>query len=177
MAKKKQVILVISDLHEPYSHPDTLAFLKACKKKFKPTQVVLSGDEVDSHAISFHDSDPNLPSAGDELKLAIQKLKPLYKLFPKATILESNHGSLIYRKALSNGLPKEYFKDYNDILQAPKSWVWVNDLTLNTPQGKVYFHHSRGKAIKTAQTYGMSHVCGHHHESFDMGLMTFNYWL
>jgi hypothetical protein len=168
---KKQVILIVSDLHEPYSHPDTLEFLKACKKKFKPTQVVFSGDEVDSHAISFHDSDPNLPSAGDELKQAIGRLKPIYKLFPKAYILESNHGSLIYRKALANGLPKEYFKDYNDILRAPKSWKWVNDLTLNTPQGKVYFHHSRGKAIKTAQTYGMSHVCGHHHESFDI-----QYW-
>jgi predicted phosphodiesterase len=50
-SKKKQTILVISDLHEPYSHPDTYDFLKACKKKFKPTDIVLSGDEVDAHAI------------------------------------------------------------------------------------------------------------------------------
>ena len=64
-------ILNISDQHMPYEHPDMFAFLAAIKRKYKPTLVVNGGDEVDAHALSFHDSDSDLPSAGDELKLAI----------------------------------------------------------------------------------------------------------
>ena len=81
---KNQSILVISDFHAPYNHPDAIAFLRACKKKFKPTDIVCIGDETDFHAMSFHDSDPDLPSAGDELKQAIVELKKLYKMFPKS---------------------------------------------------------------------------------------------
>ena len=47
---KKQTILVIGDLHAPYEHPDTVSFLRAIKKKYKPTDVVQIGDEVDFHA-------------------------------------------------------------------------------------------------------------------------------
>ena len=83
---KNQSILVISDLHVPFEHPDTVPFLKAVKSQFKPTDVVQIGDEADFHALSFHDSDPDLPSAGEELEKAIAKLQPIYKLFPKVTV-------------------------------------------------------------------------------------------
>lgn len=32
-------------MHIPYHHPDTIKFLKAVKKKYKPTRVVNLGDE------------------------------------------------------------------------------------------------------------------------------------
>ncbi len=67
-------ILVISDMHHPYSHPDVLPFLTALNKKYQPTRVVCVGDEIDCHAMSFHDSDPDLMSAGDELQAAIKAL-------------------------------------------------------------------------------------------------------
>ena len=63
-------ILIISDTHIPYHHKDLFPFLKAIKKLYKPTKIVHIGDEVDKHALSFHDSDPDLPSAGDELKIS-----------------------------------------------------------------------------------------------------------
>ena len=45
-----------------------MAFLRALKKKYKGFDLVVGiGDEIDQHAISMHDSDPDLPSAGDEL--------------------------------------------------------------------------------------------------------------
>lgn len=158
-------ILILSDMHHPYSHPDIIPFLSALKKKFKFDKVVCIGDEVDHHAISFHSSDPDLPSAGDELKNAINSLKPIYKLFPKVDVVESNHGSLVYRKALANGLPKAVFKNYNDILEAPKDWVWSFDLKLNTPLGLVYFCHGKsGSAGRLASQYGCSTVQGHFHE-------------
>lgn len=161
----KQSILVISDLHVPYEHPDTLKFLKAIKKKYKPNLVVQIGDEVDYHALSFHDSDPNLPSAGDELELAIKKLKAYTKLFPKVTVIESNHGSMVLRKALANGMPKQVLKGYNEILEVPKGWKWVFDVIITTSLGPVYFCHGKsGTPGRLASQYGMSCVQGHFHE-------------
>ena len=63
-------ILCISDLHIQAHHPQSFDFLKALKKKIKPDLVVNGGDELDKHALSFHDSDPDLPSAGDELRIS-----------------------------------------------------------------------------------------------------------
>lgn len=168
-----KVILVISDLHAPYTHVDTVPFLKAIKKKYKPTRIILSGDEVDYHAISFHDSDPDLDSAGKELEKAVACLKPIYQLFPVAEVLESNHGSLVFRKALANGLSSKFFKSPGEILEAPKTWTWHFDITTTLPTGfPCYFHHSKGANVKkTSQAMGMSMVIGHHHESFDI-----QYW-
>lgn len=161
----KKSILVISDYHAPYNHPDAFNFLKACKVKFKPDAVVSIGDECDYHALSFHDSDPDLDSAGTELQKAINELKNLYKLFPKVNIVESNHGSMVLRKALASGLPKKALKSYNEILDAPKTWVWSFDLILQTRLGPVYFCHGKsGSAGRLASQYGMSCVQGHFHE-------------
>ena len=163
--KKKQVILVISDMHHPYAHPDTVPFLTAIKKKYAPTDVVCIGDEADFHDASFHDSDPDLDSAGVELQKAIKGLKPIYKLFPKVTVIESNHGSMLLRKAKVAKIPAKAIKSYNDVLEAPKGWRWVFDTVINTPLGSVYFCHGKsGSPGKLASQYGMATVQGHFHE-------------
>jgi hypothetical protein len=162
---KNQTILVLSDMHWPYAHPDTVIFLAAIKKKYQPTDVVCIGDEVDYHDSSFHDSDPDLDSAGVELEKAIKGLQPLYKLFPKVTVVESNHGSMVLRKALTGKIPRKAIKSYNDILDAPKGWSWVFDTIVETPLGPVYFCHGKsGAAGRLASQYGMSCVQGHYHE-------------
>ena len=89
------VVLVISDMHIPYHHPKMLDWLQALKDKYKPTRVICIGDELDKHALSYHDSDPNLKSAGDELSESLGVIKKLHEMFPVMDILESNHGSLI----------------------------------------------------------------------------------
>lgn len=163
--KKNKSILVISDLHCPYEHPDAVRFLKACKKKFSPDSVVCIGDEADFHALSYHESNPDLLAAGDELQKAIEHLKPIYKLFPKCTVLESNHGSMILRKAMTGGIPKKAIRSYNEVLEAPKGWKWVDDLILRTELGPIYFCHGKsGSPGKLASQYGMSTIQGHFHE-------------
>lgn len=166
-------ILVISDLHCPYQHPDTVPFLAAIKAKYKPTRVILSGDEADFHAISFHDKDSDLDSPGKELERAVAALKPIYKLFPAAQVLESNHGSLVLRKALAHGLSRKFFRTPGEVLEAPKTWTWHFDLVVKLPNGaSCYFHHSKGANVKkNSQAMGMSFVQGHHHESFEI-----SYW-
>lgn len=165
MSKIAKSILVISDLHCPYQHPDTQAFLWAVKCKYKPDTVVCIGDEVDFHALSYHESNPDLPSAGDELDRAIKALKPIYNMFPKVTVVESNHGSMVLRKAMTGGIPIKAIKAYNAILEAPKGWKWVFDIIIKTPTGPVYFCHCKtGTPGRLAAQYGMSTVQGHFHE-------------
>ena len=38
-------ILIISDTHCPYHHPDLIPFLKSLKKKYKPDRIIHIGDE------------------------------------------------------------------------------------------------------------------------------------
>lgn len=163
--QKDQVILIISDYHAPYNHPDAADFLAAIKKKYKPTDVVCIGDEVDFHALSFHDSDPDLPSAAAELDLAVLEMQKLYALFPKVHVVESNHGSMVLRKALAHGLPKAVLRSYNEILSAPKGWTWSFDHKIQSPLGLIYFCHGKtGTAGRLSQLYGCSTVQGHFHE-------------
>lgn len=162
-------ILIISDTHIPYHHKDLLPFLKAIKKKYKPDRIVHIGDEVDKHAMSMHDSDPDLPSAGDELKQSLPIIKQLENLFPDMDILDSNHGSLVYRRALKHGIPKAYLRHYNEFLEVGKGWKWHDDLTLDTPGGPVYFCHGKvADVLKLAQSMGMSCVQGHYHSSYSI---------
>jgi hypothetical protein len=163
--KKFKSILVISDLHCPYQHPDAVKFLTACKNKYRPDKVICIGDEVDFHDLSYHESNPDLDSAGVELEKAIEALRPIYKLFPKVTVIESNHGSMILRKAITGGIPRKAIRSYNEIVDAPKGWNWVFDTTIQTEVGPVYFCHGKSSSPgKLASQYGMSTVQGHYHE-------------
>jgi len=161
-------ILIISDTHIPYENKFLIPFLKALTKKYRKfDRVIHLGDEVDKHALSMHDSDPDLPSAGDELKLALPKIKELEKMFPKMDLLDSNHGSLVFRRAFKYGIPKAYLKNYNDYLQVGSGWKWHEDITLDTPLGKVYFCHGKTNNIFShAQSLGMSAVAGHYHSLY-----------
>ena len=53
---------------------------------------------------------------GDELRRSMPTIQEVYKMFPVMDIIESNHGSLVWRKAKTNGIPRQYIKSYNDVL-------------------------------------------------------------
>lgn len=161
-------ILCISDQHMPFEHPDMFKFLAAIKRKYAPTLVINGGDEIDAQALSFHDSDSDLPSAGDELQRAIVKIKRLEKMFPSMTILDSNHGSLATRRFKHHGIPMKYLASQHQIYGVSKKWQWVNDLTLTLPNGQdVYFCHGMTKqGIKLAAQRGTCVVQFHYHTDF-----------
>ena len=164
-------VLVISDMHIPYHHQDAFEFLQALKDKYQPDLVVNIGDELDHHAISMHEHNPDLMSAGDELRNARVYVKQLEKIFPKMTLVHSNHSSLVYRRALKFGLPKDYLKTYNEFLGVGKGWKWVDDLTITLSDGQRCFftHGMSADVLKVAQQYGMSTVQGHYHTKFSIG--------
>jgi predicted phosphodiesterase len=166
-------ILLISDMHIPYNHPDLLDFLQHLKDKYQPTRVICLGDELDKHALSYHDSDPDLPSAGDELRKSLPVIAKLFEMFPVMDVIESNHGSLVWRKAKTFGIPKHYIRSYNDVLGVDEGWKWSFDLTITLPNGqKCYIHHGKtSNVIQLSQQMGMCAVQGHYHEAFRI-----DYW-
>ena len=166
-------ILIISDLHYPYAHKDSLDFLKAVKSWLKPDRVVNIGDEVDYHAISFHDKDPDLDNATQELLRAREDIKKLEKVFPKMDLLHSNHGSLVFRKRKFYGLPDYIIKDYADILDVnKKKWKWHDKILLTDKFGSYYFVHNMNKdPMKSSMSIGTNLIQGHFHTDFQI-----KYW-
>lgn len=163
-------ILVVSDIHAPYGHQDTVPFLTALDKKYAPTRVVLSGDEADKQALKFHTRDPDLPSCGDELTLAKAKLRPLFDLWPEADIMDSNHGSLAFRQATANGISRKYLRPYGEVLGAPEGWTWHREMLLTLPKGKrIFFHHGLSSDVaRVVERRGYCVVQGHYHNSFEI---------
>lgn len=163
-------ILCISDMHIPYHHKDSIAFLAAIKKFYKPDLVVSVGDLADFHAISFHRSHPNLDSAGKELFHLRYQVKELEKLFPQMYIVGSNHGDLPIRKFIDAGLPLDMLQTYNEVYKVGKKWKFVNDLTISYKSiPDLYIcHNIKKNAIAVAQQRGQRFVCGHYHESFEI---------
>jgi hypothetical protein len=98
-------------------------------------------------------------------------IKELESVFPDVTEVHSNHSSLVYRRALKYGMPKELIRPYGEFL-GTKKWKWVDDLTLTCGQQRVFFTHGKAAdVLKVSQTMGMSTVQGHYHTKFSIG-----YW-
>ncbi len=171
--KRYKSILCISDQHFPHNHGDIVSFLKEIKSAYSPERIVNIGDETDGHAMSFHEHDPDLLSPGKELETSIKRLQPIYKMFPEMDIMDSNHGSLVYRRGKAFGIPKHAFKSYQQMLEAPIGWKWHDHLVLQGTEGApIYFCHGRSNdALKNSKNVSMNFVQGHHHSRFEI-----RYW-
>ena len=169
--KENSCVLVISDLHSPYHHPDALKFLSALKDKYNPDKVICMGDELDFSQVSYHESNPNMDSAKTELEKGRKFLYKLEKLFPEMDVMKSNHGSLPYRKAVTAGLPLEVIKHYRDIIfnkGGGEGWHWHNELVLTLSNGKKckFKHIAAANVVNSAAAIGMNLVSAHRHTSF-----------
>jgi hypothetical protein len=150
---KKETVLVISDLQIPFQHQDSFKFLTAVKEKYYPTKIVCIGDEVDFHALSGYDHDPDGMSAGAELTKSIEELKKLYKIFPDVMSCISNHTSRIMRKAFKSGIPKAFIRGYKEFLEAPEGWDWKDFWVID---GVRYEH---GHAMSGGAAGVLSNAC------------------
>ena len=165
-------VLVLSDMHHPFAHPDLIPYLKKIKEEFKPTYVVCIGDEIDGHSYSFHNPSAELFAPAQELELAIERLKPVYDLFPHCSVVDSNHGSLLARKIKINGLPISVLRSHKEIIEAPAGWSWTHDLVLNCGGKDVYFHHGmKSNVTMLSKNMSMCAVQGHYHSRFKI-----EYW-
>lgn len=159
-------VLAIGDPHTPVTHEDYLGFCKDVKRKYKCSRVVIMGDMVDQHVVSFHDKHPEAPGVMDEYNAALEEIARWYKAFPNADVLIGNHDERHYRICAKNQIPSIYLKDYNTLFNTPK-WRWHTELFID----KVWYVHGHAKASSSsvlpaatlAQKASMSTVLGHFH--------------
>lgn len=159
------ITLAIPDLHCPFQHPEAFDFIADIIRDVRPDEVVILGDEADFHGISFHNKDPDGLSAGMELMELKRHLKTLFKVVgPDAKVCVSNHTSLPFRRAFSEGLPAALFKNYAEVLEAPGGWKWQDSWVIDG----VRYQHGTGysgknAALNAAETNRQSTVIGHVH--------------
>lgn len=159
----KENVLIIGDTHIPFERKGYLEFCRFAQEKYNCGTVIHIGDVVDNHYSSYHESDPDGKSAGDELEYAINRLKSWYKVFPEVKVCLGNHDELIHRKAFSSGLSKRWIKGYNEVLEVP-NWDFDIEYEIN---GVVYTHGTgtsgAGAAYTKALNRRISIVQGHIH--------------
>ena len=158
-SKSGKNVLVIGDLHEPFCLDGYLEHCIETYNKYKCNEVVFIGDIIDNHASSYHETDPDGHSAGQELKMAIQRIKQWYSAFPKATVIIGNHDRLIMRKAYSSGLSKMWIKDYAEVLGTP-GWNFTDSIEIDNV---LYIHGEGGTARARVRRDLQSIVQGHLH--------------
>lgn len=163
---KDKRILVISDIQAPFHHKDTLAFLKAVNKKYKPTRVVNIGDLSDSYCLTAWQKDPDAISANQEIAKLLKFTKSFVKIFPKGDILTSNHDLRLERAAVRAGIPRHFIKGFHEWMGLPKSWKFHDELIIDD----IMFTHGDEQgaggahaALNRVKHYGRSCVSGHLH--------------
>lgn len=172
LVKNEERILVIGDLHEPFTLDGYLQHCKDVYAKHNCNKVIFIGDVIDNHYSSFHDPDPDGMGGGDELDLAIKKLNVWYKAFPKADVCIGNHDRIITRKAFASGVPKRWIKGMAEVLETP-NWTYDTRFVYDNVQ---YIHGESGRATKKAKDDMMSTVQGHRHtEMFTEFVVGANY--
>ena len=134
--------------------------------KYNCNMVVHVGDEVDNHAISFHDSNPDGLSAGREGKLAQKRLNAWYDAFPNVKVCIGNHTALPERKFKTMGLPQRFIKSYKEAWNAPDGWEWDYEWEIDG----VLYQHGTGTSgkyphVNRALNNRQSTVMGHAHSA------------
>jgi predicted phosphodiesterase len=130
-------VLAIPDMHYPFQHKDALGFLTSVRDAYGTDTTVCLGDLIDFHAISDYVTDQDGWSAGHEYKAAMKGVANLYEEFPEALACFGNHDIRAYKKAFNAGIPKDFLKDYNDIVNAPEGWQWAEEHEVD---GVLYMH-------------------------------------
>lgn len=165
MIKSKRIIQVVGDIHAPVTHPGYLKFNKDLNKEWEVTDVVLIGDVVDLHSVSFHAHHPDVPGPKDEFELAYQEVQKWYKSFPKAKVCIGNHDARIVRLAETVNIPSKYLRNYAEIWDTP-GWEWKHEHQIDD----IHFFHGTGQggihpAFNAAKKMLMSVVMGHVHSA------------
>lgn len=157
-------MLAIPDLHCSFQHPRAFEFIEQIYFKWKCTEAVLLGDEIDAASFGKYPKDPDGYSPGMELAIAIDELKKLYRIFPKMKVCTSNHTARPLKRAFEAGLPRALIRKYGEFLQAPDGWIWKDFWEIEG----VRYQHGEGFTgqsahIQMARLHRQSVVHGHLH--------------
>ena len=152
-------VLVIGDLHEPFCLDEYLNFCYNTYVKYNCSQVIFIGDIIDNHYSSYHETNPDGLSGGDELDLAIKRIARWYKAFGDVgtKVIIGNHDRMVFRKV-------QYIHGEGGTARTK-----CRADMMNTVQGHLhtqcYTEHYVGQNYRV---YGTQVGCGINHESYAM---------
>jgi metallophosphoesterase superfamily enzyme len=156
---KESRVLVIGDLHAPFDLESYFDHCVEVYERYNCNQDVFIGDVIDNHYSSYHETDADGMGGGQELQLAIDRLARWYHRFPDAHVTVGNHDRIIIRKAQSGGVPKQWVKEYSEVLNTP-NWKFVTSVEIDDV---LYIHGEAGTAKTKARADMRSTVQGHLH--------------
>ncbi len=133
-------ILIIGDLHAPFIKNGYLEHCIEIGEKYQTNHTIFIGDIIDNHYSSFHSTDPDGYSAGEELNRAVDQIADWYEAFPHADVVMGNHDRIIVRKAFSAGVSEKWIKGFDEVLETPN---WNFDLQFEY-NGVLYIHGEGG---------------------------------
>lgn len=159
----KRNVGVIGDTHFPFTHTAYLNFCYETFNRFGVTDIVHIGDLVDNHAISYHESDPDGYSPGDEADEAQIHIRMWTDVFPEVKLCIGNHDRLPDRKRQTVGLPQRFIKKFEEAWNLPRGWEIDYQHEID---GVIYEHGTKtsgmyahiNRAIKNMQPTVMGHV-------------------
>lgn len=156
--------LLISDTQIPYEAKHALKFCKYLQKHFKVPKenVIHVGDETDQfHASNFPKGADYPHTPGEELQLAVDRLKEWYRAFPIMRLAISNHGIRWAKRASDASIPSQLLKSYKEVIQAPKAWQWFDEILVKTKH-----------PFRVIHGMGYSGALGHRQAAIDAGIST-----
>jgi metallophosphoesterase superfamily enzyme len=156
---KESRVLVVGDLHAPFDLDSYFDHCVEVYERYNCNQVVFIGDVIDNHYSSYHETDADGMGGGQELQLAIDRLARWYHRWPDAHVTVGNHDRIIIRKAQSGGVPKQWVKEYSEVLNTP-NWKFVTSVEIDDV---LYIHGEAGTAKTKARADMRSTVQGHLH--------------
>ena len=159
ITKDEKRILVIGDLHCPFDLDEYFDFCKETYEKWNCTSTIFIGDVIDNHYSSYHETDADGYSGGEELELAIGRLQRYFIEFPVADVILGNHDRLVMRKAQTSSIPSKWIKSYKEVLEVP-SWNFTERIEYD---GVQYIHGEAGTARTKSKADMQSTVQGHLH--------------
>ena len=158
--QKSPNTLIIGDLHAPFTLKGYLDFCLEIQARWFCDDVIFTGDILDNHFSSFHNTNPDGLSAKDELDKAMEIIGEYHEAFPNAWVVLGNHDLIPQRKIFNAGLSKHWLRPINEVIDTP-SWNFVSELYIND---RVLVTHGDGMQAKGRATKNLTSVIqGHSH--------------
>jgi len=158
-------VLIIGDTHFPFMREGYLLHCREVQERYNCGTVVHIGDVIDNHYSSFHTSDPDGYSAGEELTRVKDDCFIANKMFPEVKVCRGNHDLIPWRKAMEAKLSRDWLHDINDVLGLD-GWEWADEWVINN----IRYIHGTGTsgefaAYDKALNRRISTVQGHIHSA------------
>lgn len=163
-------VMLFGDMQAPLHHEDSVAFLAAVKARYEPDFCVCMGDEADLTFLKKHMLGADSFGPTHELDAAKEYMREIFKLFPRAICLTSNHVQqrIGYAQAQAN-FPTPFIRQWAEVVGAPNTWIWRDYLIMGNnlfEHGHLINKGARGSIQQqTVQRFGrtLSVYRGHHH--------------